>query len=111
MPSRSGSTTSTLGVCGAGDPLDGADQAVAAGLVVVEGQGDRLDAVLREAGEALGLDARCTDGCDVREAVGAEVVDVEQAFDEDVARRAARRSFRTSESPYGGRPDLPAPRR
>ena len=39
--------------------------------------------MLREAGEALGLDARCTDGCDVREAVGAEVVDVEQAFDED----------------------------
>ena len=33
-------------VCGAADSLDGADQAVAARLVVVEGQGDRLDAVL-----------------------------------------------------------------
>jgi hypothetical protein len=36
-----------------------------------------------EAGEGVGLDARCTDGCDVREAAGAEVVDVEKALNKD----------------------------
>src|SRR6266545_5856500 len=90
--------------------IDRSRECVASRLVVVQGERDRLDAVLGEANELLGLDPGAADRGDVRDPLRAEVVNVDEAFDEDelapLARREAedvrqpvRREIRASRAP------------
>ncbi len=64
-------------------PVDRAREGFASGLVVVEGERDGLDAVLGEAGERVGLDLGAADRGDVPDPLRAEVVNVDEAFDEE----------------------------
>src|SRR6266498_1462574 len=90
--------------------IDRSRECVASRLVVVQGERDRLDAVLGEADELLGLDPGAADRGDVPDPLRAEVVNVDEAFDEHelapLARRQAedvrqpvRRQMRASRAP------------
>ena len=63
--------------------IDRSRECVASRLVVVQGERDGLDAVLGEADELVGLDPGAADRGDVRDPLRAEVVNVDEAFDED----------------------------
>jgi len=68
---------------GAGGGLDGAGGRVASGLVIVEREDDLFDAVTVEALVEAVARVGAAEGGDGGGAVGAELVDVEDAFDED----------------------------
>ena len=70
------------GAVGADGCVGGADEGGAAGGVVVEREDDAFDAEVGEALEQRRRDGRAAERGDVVDAVGAEDVDVEDAFDE-----------------------------
>src|SRR6266511_3349262 len=79
------------GVVESARPVDRSREGVASRLVVVQGERDGLDAVLGEADELVGLDPGAADRGDVRDPLRAEVVNVDEAFDEDKLAPLARR--------------------
>lgn len=90
--------------CGAGaaDGVDRAARVVAAGGVVVEGEGEGLDPSAGEVLDVGGVDAGAADGGDVRDPAGSEVVDVEEAFDEDQPASIWRAQVAVSPKAQGG---------
>src|SRR6266545_2487140 len=89
--------------------IDRSRECVASRLVVVQGERDGLDAVLGEADELVGLDPGAADRGDVRDPLRAEVVNVDETFDEEElaplairkakdVRQPVRREVRTSRS-------------
>src|SRR6266542_292364 len=70
--------------------IDRSRECVTSRLVVVQGERDRLDAVLGEGDELLGLDPGAADRGDVPDPLRAEVVNVDEAFDEEELAPLAR---------------------
>src|SRR6266540_3319472 len=81
--------------------IDRSRECVASRLVVVQGERDGLDAVLGEADELVGLDSGAADRGDVRDPLRAEVVNVDEAFDEDELAPVARRKAEDVRQPVG----------
>src|SRR6266542_551871 len=81
--------------------IDRSRECVASRLVVVQGERDRLDAVLGEADELLGLDPGAADRGDVPDPLRAEVVNVDEAFDEDELAPVTRGKAEDVRQPVG----------